>query len=80
MRHLIRLSAFYGPYRGQLSLAAFSVFAAGAFGMLSPLLVNYAVEYGLNPQYEGDRIVGIDGDYSRSTVSSGGKSRIVGIL
>ena len=62
MRHLIRLSAFYGPYWGQLSLAAFSVFAAGAFGMLSPLLVNYAVEYGLNPQYEGDRVVGIDGD------------------
>jgi ATP-binding cassette subfamily B protein len=62
MRHLIRLSSYYKPYWWQLLLAALSVFAAGAFGMLSPLMVNFAIEFGLNPQYEGDRVVGIDGD------------------
>jgi ATP-binding cassette subfamily B protein len=30
--------------------------------MLSPFMVNLAIQHGLDPQYEGDRVVGIDGN------------------
>ena len=62
MRSLIRLSHYYKPYKWHLIGAAISVFLAGAFGMLSPLMVNFAIEFGLNPVREGDRVVGIDGN------------------
>ena len=62
MRHLLRLYTFFHPYKWQLITGIVSVLLAGAFGMLSPLMVKFAISWGLNPQHEGDRVVGIDGD------------------
>jgi ABC-type multidrug transport system fused ATPase/permease subunit len=62
MRHLIRLYTYFRPYQGQLIIGIVSVFLAGAFGMISPLMINFAIELGLNPVREGGRVVGIDVD------------------
>jgi ATP-binding cassette subfamily B protein len=59
---MFRLYTFFKPYKGQLTFSIISVLAAGAFGMLSPLMVNFAIEWGLNPQKSGDKVVGIDGN------------------
>jgi ABC-type multidrug transport system fused ATPase/permease subunit len=71
LRHLIRLYGFFRPYKKQLILSIVSVFLAGAFGMLSPLMVQFAISWGLNPQYEGDRVIGIDGNMFALTLACG---------
>ena len=62
MRYLLRLYKYFKPYNGQLALGALSVVLGGAFGMGSPLLINFAVRFGLNPQTENGHIVGIHGN------------------
>ncbi len=62
MSYLSRLYGFFKPYRGRLAFAMLCTIGAGVFGMVSPLMVNYAIEFGLDPQREGNRIVGIDGN------------------
>jgi ATP-binding cassette subfamily B protein len=62
MRHLIRLYTYFRPYKWQLVIGTVSVFLAGAFGMISPLMINYAIEFGLNPEREGGEVVAIDVD------------------
>src|SRR5687768_17378319 len=64
VRHLIRLYTYFRPYQGQLWVGIVSVFLAGIFGMLSPLMVNFAIEQGFNPIREGDRVIGVDVDSS----------------
>jgi ABC-type multidrug transport system fused ATPase/permease subunit len=64
MRHLWRLYSYFKPYKGRLALAMLSVILAAVFGMTSPLMVNYAIEFGLDPQRVEGRIVGIDGNVS----------------
>jgi ATP-binding cassette subfamily B protein len=50
-------------YRGQFVLAWLCVILAGAFVMMSPLLVKFAIDFGLQPvrDVEG-RLVGLDGN------------------
>ncbi len=62
MRNILRLRQFISPYRSQMLLALLSVLAAGAFVMISPLLVRYAIDFGLKPVYSGDDVVGLDGN------------------
>jgi len=62
MRAILRLCSYYFQYRGKLFGGITCVILAGLFGMLSPLMVNFAVRYGLDPQYEGDKVVGIHGN------------------
>ena len=51
------------PYRGQLLLAALSVVLAGAFVMISPLLIRYAINFGLDPQRDASgKLTGLDGN------------------
>ncbi len=50
MRYLLRLLHFFKPYKWSFVLAFTSVVLAGAFTMVSPLLINFAIEYGLDPQ------------------------------
>ncbi|HEX5367942.1 MAG TPA: ABC transporter ATP-binding protein [Dehalococcoidia bacterium] len=62
MRQIIRLYTYFKPYNGQLVLATVCVLGAGAFGMLWPLMVNFAIKWGLNPQYQNGDVVGIKGN------------------
>lgn len=63
MRWLLRLVPYLKPYRGQLVLAWLCVLAAGSFVMISPLLVKFAVDFGLQPVRDADgRLVGLDGN------------------
>jgi ABC-type multidrug transport system fused ATPase/permease subunit len=66
VRHLLRLRPFLRPYWGQLALAFLSVLLSGAFVMVSPLLVRYAINFGLDPQRDPatDKLVGLDGNES----------------
>jgi ATP-binding cassette subfamily B protein len=51
------------PYRGQLLLAATSVILAGAFVMISPLLIRFAINFGLDPQRDAaGRLTGLAGN------------------
>ena len=62
MRHVLRLRQFFVPYRKSFFLALMSVIGAGAFVMVSPLLVRYAINFGLKPTYDGKTVVGLDGN------------------
>jgi ATP-binding cassette subfamily B protein len=51
------------PYRGRIALAWLCVLFAGAFVMVSPLLVRYAIDFGLDPQRDANgRLIGLNGD------------------
>ncbi len=50
------------PYRGRVIVAWICVLAASAFVMVSPLLVRYAINFGLKPVREDGRLVGLDGN------------------
>ena len=63
MRHLLRLGEFLRPYRRGLVLAFLAVIFSGAFVMISPLLVRYAISFGLEPQRDADhRLIGVKGN------------------
>ena len=53
MRYLIRLLHFFKPYKWQFTLAFTTVLLAGAFTMASPLLIGYAINFGLHPTGSG---------------------------
>ncbi len=57
MRSLLRLMRFFVPYRWSLSLGFLSVLLAGVFTMASPLLINFAIRFGLNPVKENGATV-----------------------
>jgi ATP-binding cassette subfamily B protein len=63
---LLRLKPFLRPYHGQLALAFLSVLFSGAFVMISPLLVRFAINFGLDPQRDPatKKLVGLDGNES----------------
>lgn len=71
MRYLIRLMRFFKPYKWGLSLGFFSVLAAGVFTMASPVLVGYAIEFGLNPVKENGKVVGLDGNVGLLVLACG---------
>ncbi|HML98689.1 MAG TPA: ABC transporter ATP-binding protein [Tepidiformaceae bacterium] len=63
MRWLLRLIPYFKPYKGRLALAWLCVLLAGVFVMVSPLLVRYAIDFGLDPQRdESGRLIGLGGD------------------
>ncbi len=62
MKVMIRLYSFFKPYNGQLFIAILSTIGAAAFGMLSPLMVNFAIKWGLNPVKSGNKVIGIHGN------------------
>ncbi|MBA4179181.1 MAG: ABC transporter ATP-binding protein [Anaerolinea sp.] len=63
MRVLLRLIPYMRPYRGQLLLAATSVILAGAFVMISPLLIRFAIDFGLDPQRDAaGKLTGLNGN------------------
>ena len=49
MRYLLRIVPFLKPYRGRLAIAWISVLLSGSFVMISPLMVRYAINFGLHP-------------------------------
>ncbi len=49
MRYLLRLIVYLKPYKWVLLLGWVCVILASAFVMVSPLLVRYAIEFGLEP-------------------------------
>ncbi|MCC7366602.1 MAG: ABC transporter ATP-binding protein [Dehalococcoidia bacterium] len=63
MRQLARLVGYVRPYRKGFALAWFCVIASSAATMASPLLVGYAIEFGLDPVRDAnDRVTGLDGN------------------
>jgi ATP-binding cassette subfamily B protein len=62
MHNLLRLYTYFRPYRWKLLLGFISVVLAAAFGMVSPLMVKYAIQFGLDPQRVDGKVVAIHGD------------------
>jgi ABC-type multidrug transport system fused ATPase/permease subunit len=63
MKQMLRLYTFFRPYKGQLILSMICVFFAGGFGMAWPILVKFAIRFGLDPQKDAQgKIVAIDGN------------------
>ncbi len=63
MRYLFRLGTYVKPYRAQFLIAWLCVVASGAFVMISPLLIRYAIEFGLDPQRNATgQLTGLDGN------------------
>ena len=63
MRWLLRLIPYLKPYKAKLSLAWISMLAAAAFVMVSPLLVRFAIDFGLDPQKDAaGKLVSLDGN------------------
>ena len=63
MRILARLVGYARPYRKGFAVAWFCVIFSSAAMMASPLLVRYAIQFGLDPVRDAnDRVVGLDGN------------------
>jgi len=63
VRYILRLFGYTRPYRGRLTLAAVSVVLSSIFMMLSPVMVRYAINFGLDPVYNDEgRVTGLNGD------------------
>jgi len=57
VRYLLRLLHFFKPFKWSFVLAFTSVFLAGVFTMVSPLLIGYAIDFGLHPVGKSPNIV-----------------------
>ena len=62
VRFILRLLPYMKPYKGQLTLAMACVMSASVFVMISPLLIRFAISFGLDPVYEGKKVVGLQGN------------------
>jgi len=64
MRYLMRLVPYLKPYKWQILVAWLCVVGAGAFVMVSPLLIRYAINFGLQPVKDPvtNRVAGLDGN------------------
>lgn len=51
MKYLWRLYYYFKPYRWQIILGFLSVVLGGVFAMGSPLIINWAIDTGFDPQY-----------------------------
>ena len=61
MKYLWRLWHYFKPYKWQIFLGLLSVFLAGGFAMGSPLIINWAIDTGLNPQKDSvGKLVGLN--------------------
>jgi ATP-binding cassette subfamily B protein len=60
---MLRLYTYFRPYKGQLTLATICVFFAGGFGMAWPVMVNFAIKFGLDPQEDAaGNVIALDGN------------------
>ncbi len=60
---MLRLYTYFRPYKGQLTLATICVFFAGGFGMAWPVMVNFAIKFGLDPQKDAaGNVVSLNGN------------------
>ncbi|MGH2633603.1 MAG: ABC transporter ATP-binding protein [Tepidiformaceae bacterium] len=57
MRYLLRLLHFFKPFKWWFVLAFTSVILAGIFTMVSPVLIGYAITFGLHPEGKSPNIV-----------------------
>ncbi|MFN0145973.1 MAG: ABC transporter ATP-binding protein [Dehalococcoidia bacterium] len=65
------MKPYLRPYRKQLALAFLSVLLSGAFVMVSPLLVRYAINLGLDPQKDAEgKFSGLAGNETLLIVSA----------
>lgn len=63
VRWLLRLIPYMKPYKGRITQAWLCVLFAGVFVMVSPLLVRYAIDFGLDPQRDATgKLIGLNGD------------------
>ena len=63
MRPLVRIVPYLRRYRGTMAAAWACVVLAGIFVMVSPLLIRFAIEFGLEPiRDSNDRLTGLDGN------------------
>ena len=66
MRVLLRIGGYAVPYWKMLTIGMLSMAGAAGFGIVWPRFVEFAIDSGLRPVRESDRIVGFDG--SETTV------------
>lgn len=63
MRWLLRLIPYLKPYKGRISLAWISMLLAASFVMISPLLIRFAIDFGLDPQRDdAGMLTGLQGN------------------
>lgn len=63
MRWLLRLVPYLKPYKGRISLAWISMLLAASFVMISPLLIRFAIDFGLDPQRDdAGKLTGLQGN------------------
>lgn len=63
MRWLLRLIPYLKRYKGRLALAWFCMMCASVFVMVSPLLIRFAIDFGLDPQEDAaGKLVSLDGN------------------
>ncbi|MBI2764289.1 MAG: ABC transporter ATP-binding protein [Chloroflexi bacterium] len=63
MRYLLRLNSYIKVYKRSFAIAWLCVIGAAVFQMASPLLVRYAIDFGLKPvRGAGGKVVGLDGN------------------
>jgi len=63
VRWLLRLIPYLKRYKGRLALAWFCMMCASVFVMVSPLLIRFAIDFGLDPQEDAaGKLVSLDGN------------------
>lgn len=63
VRWLLRLVPYMKPYWRRTTLAWLSVLMASLFVMISPLMVRFAIDFGLDPQRDDQgKLIGLAGD------------------
>jgi ATP-binding cassette subfamily B protein len=63
VRHIFRLTVYLRRYWRDLTVAFVCVVLSGLFVMVSPLLVRYAINFGLDPQYGAHHeLTGLNGN------------------
>ena len=62
LRYLVRLTGYLKPYKGLFALGLVSLFLSSALVMASPLLVGWAIDFGLDPVRDANGVpVGLAG-------------------
>jgi ABC-type multidrug transport system fused ATPase/permease subunit len=62
VRYLLRLSQFFKPYTKELVVGSLSVLLSSVFTMVSPLMIKFAIQFGLSPSTQNGHITSIHGD------------------
>lgn len=62
LRYLVRLTGYLQPYKGLFALGLVSLLLSSALVMASPLLVGWAIDFGLDPVRDAEgNPIGLDG-------------------